>query len=470
MNQELHDVIGAEAPKLSPLQILRHSTAHVMTTAVKRLYPEAKLTIGPAVDTGFHYDFDLSRPFTDGDLSAIEAEMQRIVESNLNFSAELVDSCARPHVRSTREIAAFKLVPVAGAGGAKRIYGTAFATRKELDEHLHRLEEANRRDFRILGPELGLCSFEDGAILWHPKGARLRHLVEQLWHQEHLAQGYELVGSPRVVGPAPTSCRFHAAVYAHAPRSVRDLPLRLAELHADHDAHVFVSREQLAAEIVRSVELCLQILRAFGLGDFELRVGDAAVRAALEAAGISCAADPGAAASRIELAVRDALGREHLCGTIQIDREGELTHIGSDGQPQRTAVLHRALSGSLDRLVALLVEHHAGAFPLWLAPLQARVITGTDAQRGWAESVRETLVGRGLRVDIDLSSDKLGAKIRRAQLEKIPLMLVCGDKEVAAGAVAPRTREGAQMPAMPLAEFAQWMEHEAQIPRPAARA
>jgi threonyl-tRNA synthetase len=471
--------LNEDVPQLTRLQTLRHSTAHVMAAAVKRLFPEAKLTIGPAIEHGFYYDFDVPRPFTDEDLAAIEGEMQTIVDADVAFE----------HIG----LGAFKLLSVAGAKNPtlQRIYGTAFTTRKELDEHLHWIEDARRRDHRALGKELDLFSVvnegegEGGQLLWHPRGARLRYLAEQLWHEEHLEHGYELVGSPQL---APPSCPFHLTIYKRGPRSHRDLPVRFAELGSGHDAHLFMTRAQLPGELERALDFCLNVLRTFGFSDFKLRLAtrpdtfvgapaswdeaEATLLAALTRSGLPFEMDRGGAASgpRIELELRDAIGREWPCSTIQLDfdlaERFDLTYVGPDGTEQRAVMLHRALFGSLERFVAVLVEHHAGAFPLWLAPLQARVITVTAAQDAWAREVQQTLAGRRLRVDVDVSNEKLGAKVRHAQLEKIPLVLVCGDKEVATGAVAPRTREGKQMPAMPLAEFAQWMEHEAQIPRP----
>jgi threonyl-tRNA synthetase len=461
MHQETNAAIGAEGPKSSRLQTLRHSTAHVMATAVTRLFPEAKVTLGPTSAAGFYHDFDVSRPFTDEDLAAIEGEMQTLAAANVALG----------------ELGAFKLHAVAGAG-LQRIHGVAFTTKKELDEHLQRLEDAKRRDHRKLGQELDLFSIVDGQWLWHPKGARLRYLAEQVWHDEHAKHGYELVGSPRLTPPAP-SCPFHVAICRHGHR---DLPVRFAELAAEpHDAHVFMTRAQLPAELGRALELCLQVLRTFGFDDFKLQLAtraagcagepalwdeaEQALEGALQRSGLPYERAPGdgaASGPRLELELRDAIGREWPCGALQVELDG----VGTNGEKPRALVLHRSLFGSIDRFVAVLVEHYAGAFPLWLAPLQARVIAATAAQASWARAVQQTLVERGLRVDADLSSEKLATKVRNAQQERIPLMLVCGDKEVAAGAVAPRTREGKQMPAMPLAEFAQWMEHEAQIPRP----
>jgi threonyl-tRNA synthetase len=587
-DDEIEQAVGREAPKLTPLETLRHSTAHVMADAVKRLFPEAKVTIGPSIETGFYYDFDMPRPFTEEDLGRIEAEMQKIVAADHRFervevtreqarelfagmgetfkvqildaipagtvitlyrSGEFVDLCRGPHVASTGQIKAFKLLAVAGAywrGDERnpmlqRIYGTAFPDKKSLDEHLKRLEEAKKRDHRKLGKELDLYSIDEtiggGLVLWHPKGARVRYLAEQFWREEHYKNGYEMVFSPHIARELlwhksghlsfykenmfsgmdiegqqylvkPMNCPFHMTIYGNTLRSYRELPLRYAELgtvyryersgvlhgltrvrgFTQDDAHIFMRQDQLFEELDRALKFCLYILRTFGFTEFKLYlstrpakfVGEVArwdeaekyLFDVLKATGIEYEVDAGGGAfygPKIDLKLRDAIGREWQCSTIQVDfnepERFDLTYVGQDGAKHRVVMIHRALYGSLERFLGVLIEHHAGAFPLWLAPVQARVITVSEKQEAWARQVEQTLRDRGLRVESDLSPDKLGAKIRRAQLEKIPLMLVCGDKEVAAGAVATRTREGKQLDAMPLEDLARWMEHEARIPR-----
>jgi threonyl-tRNA synthetase len=587
IDEELNEVIG-EAPKLSPLQTLRHSAAHIMAEAVKRLYPEAKVTIGPSIETGFYYDFDVPRPFTEDDLAKIEAEMARIVEANHRFerleltrdqareifarmgetykveildaipagqtitayrSGEFVDLCRGPHVESTGQLKAFKLLSVAGAywrGDERnpmlqRIYGTAFFEKKDLEEHLHRLEEAKRRDHRKLGKELDLFSIDEtiggGLVLWHPKGARVRYLAEQFWREEHFAKGYELVGSPHVARDTlwnisghlswykenmyagmevegqqylvkPMNCPFHITIFKHGLRSYRELPLRFAELgtvyryersgvlhgllrvrgFTQDDAHIFMRRDQLAEELDRTLSFCLHILRTFGFTDFKLYLAtrpekfvgeiplwDEAEKylfETLKKSGLEYELDPGGGAfygPKIDLKLRDAIGREWQCSTIQVDfqlpEKFDLTYVGQDGAKHRVAMIHRALYGSIERFFAVLLEHYAGAFPLWLAAVQARVVTISEKQEEWARTVAQTLHERGFRVDTDLSSDKVGAKIRRAQLEKIPVMLVCGPKEMDAGSVAPRLRDGKQLEVMALADFERWMAKEAAIPR-----
>jgi threonyl-tRNA synthetase len=587
--EEFDDISTAQgSPKLSPLETLRHSTAHVMADAVKRLFPEAKITIGPAIETGFYYDFDVARPFTDEDLARIEAEMAKIVASNVPFerveisraqalemftrmnetykldniaripegapitiyrSGDFVDLCRGPHVKATGEIGAFKLLSVAGAywrGDERnpmlqRIYGTAFPTKKELDEHLHRLEEAKKRDHRKIGKELDLFSIEEdiggGLVLWHPKGARVRYVSEQFWREEHYNQGYELVASPHVARDKlwntsghtsfykdnmfagieiegqqflvkPMNCPFHITIFKHGLRSYRELPLRYAELgtvyryersgvlhgllrvrgFTQDDAHIFMRRDQLPAELKRTLEFCQYILRTFGFTDFKLYLAtrppkfvgsvedwdeaEAALLGTLKESGLEYELDEGGGAfygPKIDLKLRDAIGREWQCSTIQVDFQNperfDLTYVGQDGAKHRVTMIHRALFGSLERFFAVLIEHYAGAFPTWLAPVQARVLTISEKQEEWARKVEETLRARGFRVDADLGADKVGAKIRRAQLEKIPVMLVCGPKEVEAGSVAPRLRDGKQLEAMPLDAFAEWLGKEAAVPK-----
>jgi threonyl-tRNA synthetase len=587
-SEEFNEVVGREAPKLTPLETLRHSCAHVMADAVKKLFPEAKVTIGPHIETGFYYDFAMPRPFTDEDLARIEAEMAKIVAANHKFervevtrddaralfekmgetfkveildgippgtvitlfrSGDFIDLCRGPHVASTGEIKAFKLLSVAGAywrGDERnpmlqRIYGTAFFDDDSLQGHLHRLEEAKKRDHRKLGKELDLFSIEEtiggGLVLWHPKGARVRYLAEEYWRQEHFDNGYEVVMSPHVARDElwrisghlstyrenmfsgmdvegqqylvkPMNCPYHITIFKHGLKSYRDLPLRFAELgtvyryersgvlhgllrvrgFTQDDAHIFMRRDQLSEELDRTLKFCLHILRTFGFKDFKLYLAtrpakfvgmvehwdeaEAVLFDALKATGIEYEMDHGGGAfygPKIDLKLKDAIGREWQCSTIQVDfnlpERFDLTYIGQDGAKHRVVMIHRALLGSLERFFAVLVEHYAGAFPLWLAPVQARVVTVSEKQQAYASSVVDALRAGGIRAEADLSPDKLGAKIRRAQLEKIPYMIVCGDKEVAEGTVAPRTRENKQLDPMPLAAFIGHISHEARVPK-----
>jgi threonyl-tRNA synthetase len=588
VEQDLIEGLVGAAPTLSPLETLRHSTAHVMAKAVQALWPQAKVTIGPSIETGFYYDFDIDHAFTDEDLATIEAEMQKIIDAREPFvrhevsreealarftrlgetykveiierlppdaiisyyeTGGWIDLCKGPHVEHTGQIGAFKLLSVAGAywrGSEKnkmlqRIYGTAFASQKELDAYLHLLEEAKRRDHRRIGKDLDLFSIDDtiggGLVLWHPKGGRVRYQIEQFWREEHFAQGYELVSTPHVARDElwktsghlsfykenmysgmdvdgqqylvkPMNCPFHCMMFRKGLRSYRDLPMRWAELgtvyryersgvmhgllrvrgFTQDDAHLFMTKEQLPGELDRCLGFCLHVLRTFGFTEFKLYlatrpekyVGEPAMWALAEAAlldtlkksGLEYEVDRGGGAfygPKIDLKLRDALGREWQCSTIQVDfnlpvRFG-LEYVAADGGKHQIVMMHRALLGSMERFFAVLTEHYAGAFPVWLAPVQARVLTISEKQEAWGRKVEETLRGRGFRVEADTSSDKLGAKIRRAQLEKIPFMLVCGDKEALAGAVAARTREGQQLPAMSLDAFAAHLAEAASIPR-----
>jgi threonyl-tRNA synthetase len=577
VDQELLAGLVGATPTLSALETLRHSTAHVMAKAVQRLFPGTKVTIGPSIDTGFYYDFARPTPFTDDDLAKIEAEMGKIVKANEpferheigrddakarfaalgeTFKVELIDSfppdavvsyyttgdwydlCRGPHVARTGDIGAFKLLSVAGAywrgnennAQLQRIYGTAFATKAELDAHLAMLEEAKRRDHRRIGKDLDLFSIDEtigaGLVLWHPKGARIRHLMETFWREEHFAQGYELVGSPHIAREElwrqsghlsfykenmysgmdvdgqqylakPMNCPFHCTMFKKGLRSYRELPHRWAELgtvyryersgvmhgllrvrgFTQDDAHLFMTREQLPGELTRVVNFCLYILRTFGFTDFKLylatqpkdfigdpemwKVAEAALLDVLKASGLPFEIDPGGGAfygPKIDLKLKDCLGREWQCSTVQVDfnlpERFDLQYVGADGGKHRVVMVHRALMGSVERFFAVLTEHYAGAFPVWLAPVQARVISIGERQTDYCEQVAATLTKAGFRVDTHTGSDKLGAKIRQAQLEKVPFMLVCGDKEIEANAVAARTREGAQLPPMPIETFA----------------
>jgi threonyl-tRNA synthetase len=588
----IHGLVGA-APALSPLETLRHSTAHVMAAAVQKLFPETKVTIGPSIETGFYYDFDRKTPFTEDDLGRIEAEMQKIIDANVPFvrhelpradaramfekmnetyKVELIDSfppdavvsyyttgdwldlCRGPHVRSTGEIKAFKLLSVAGAywrgretnPQLQRIYGTSFPSKAELDAYLHMLEEAKRRDHRRIGKDLDLFSIDDtigaGLVLWHPKGGRVRHAIETFWREEHFAHGYELVASPHIARDElwktsghlsfykenmfsgmdvegqqyiakPMNCPFHCMMFKKGLRSYRELPYRWAELgtvyryersgvmhgllrvrgFTQDDAHLFMTREQLPGELERVVNFCLYILKTFGFTDFKLylatrpkdSIGEAAMWEIAEAAlldvlkksGLPFEIDAGGGAfygPKIDLKLKDAIGREWQCSTVQVDfnlpEKFDLQYVGSDGAKHRIVMVHRALLGSMERFFGVLTEHYVGAFPVWLAPVQARVISIGDRQTPYVEEVAGILRQAGFRVDTHTGGEKLGAKIRAAQLEKIPFMLVCGDKEVEARAVAARTREGQQLPAMPIDQFVQHLRAAAAIPRGGAPA
>lgn len=575
-------------PESDPNYHLRHSLAHVMAQAVLELFPDARIAIGPPIDNGFYYDFDLPRSLTPDDLSEIETRMRRIISedhpfiyrevsadearalfANQPYKLELIeglatgqdeygeqangggtvistyrqatfeDLCRGPHLERTGQINpdAFKLTSIAGAYWRgdehrpmlQRIYGTAWPTADELAQYLWRLEEAARRDHRKLGKELDLFSISDdvgpGLILWHPKGARIRAIAEDFARQAHFRNGYEWVYSPHI-GRAhlwetsghlgfykenmyapmdidgeeyfakPMNCPFHIQIYKNHIRSYRDLPQRYAEygtvyryersgtLHGltrvrgftQDDAHIFCRPDQVEVEINRALDFSLYILRSFGLTDFTAYlstmpakyVGDpanwelatAALRKAIEGHDLPYAVDAGGGAfygPKIDLKVTDALGREWQLSTIQFDfnlpeRFG-MEYIGEDGQAHRPYMVHRALLGSMERFFGVLIEHYAGAFPLWLAPVQAVLIPITDNHLAYAEQVQARLAAADLRVEVNASRDRMQAKIRAAQLQKVPYMLIIGNKEMEQAAVAVRTRTGEDLGAMPIDAF-----------------
>jgi threonyl-tRNA synthetase len=571
VKQELH-----ESVTYTPLERMRHSAAHVMAEAVQDLFPGARFAIGPAIEDGFYYDFELPRALSPEDFPAIEARMRASIaadhpfvhsswpreralayfrERDQPYKVELIeglpaaaevgievqgpflDLCRGQHVERTGQIGPFKLMRVAGAywrGDERRpmlqrLYGTAWFTQEELDAYLARLEEARRRDHRRLGRELDLFSISEevgpGLILWHPKGAMLRVVAESFSQQTHLSGGYEWVFSPHIgranlwetsghldfyrdsmyapmeiEGEAyyakPMNCPFHIQVFKSRTRSYRELPRRYAEFGAVYryersgalhgltrvrgftqdDAHIFCTPDQVEREIGRALEFSLQILRAFGLTDFraylstrpEQFVGEPAhwetateaLRRAVGTHGIPYDVDEGGGAfygPKIDLKVHDALGREWQLSTIQFDfnlptRFG-LEYIGEDGQAHRPFMVHRALFGSMERFLGVLIEYYAGAFPVWLAPVQAAVIPIADRHVEYAERVAEALRAAGLRAEVDARAERMNAKVRDAQLQKVPYMLVVGDKEAEAGAVALRLRTNENLGAVPLAEF-----------------
>ncbi len=562
--------------ELMELETLRHSAAHVMADAVLRLFPGAKITIGPSIEEGFYYDFDYKRPFTSEDLAKIEQEMARIIDAKLPFiceevtrdearaifkdepyklelidelpegqritiyrHGEFVDLCRGPHVEDTGKIGAFKLLSVAGAywrGDEKRqqlqrIYGTAFQTKAELTDHLARLEEAAKRDHRKLGRELDLYSTMDeyggGLVLWHPKGGRIRDAIETFWKDQHYRNGYDILYTPHI-GRAtlwetsghldfyrdsmyspmdidgndyyikPMNCPFHIMVYKTQMRSYRDLPLRWAELgtvyryeksgvlhgllrvrgFTQDDAHIICTPDQIDHEIREVLRFSLFMWKSFGFTDVkaylatrpEKAVGEparwdqaiAALKHAVAEEKLEYELDEGGGAfygPKIDLKVRDALGREWQMTTIQFDfnlpERFDMEFVGSDGQRHRPYMVHRALLGSLERFFGVLIEHYAGAFPCWLAPVQALMLSVSEAQIPYAKQAAEKLAARGLRVSVDDRNEKLGLKIREAQLSKVPYMLVVGAKEAGAGTVAVRSRKDGDLGAMQLDAFAE---------------
>lgn len=585
-----------EAYEKSHLFRVRHSTAHVMAQAVLEKFPDAKIAIGPAIEDGFYYDFDLPRALIPEDLDEIEKRMKHILKGNHKFEKEVIsadeaknffadqpfkleliqgleeggldehgnpleekpeislyrhanftDLCRGPHVESTKEIdpKAIKLLSVAGAywrGDEKRpmlqrIYGTAFEDPEKLKDYLWKLEEAKKRDHRKIGKDMDLFSISQevgpGLVLWHPNGGLIRHLVEEYCKDEHLANGYDVVYSPHV-GRAhlwetsghlgfynenmfapmkieeeeyyakPMNCPFHIMMYNNKLHSYRDLPMRMAEwgtvyryersgvLHGllrvrgftQDDAHLFCREDQMPDEIDEVLNFCLHILRHFGMNDFhaylstrnpEKSVGEdkdwhaaqEALRAALDRAKISYDIDEGGAAfygPKIDLKMIDALGREWQLSTIQFDfnlpERFDMTYIGEDGQPHRPFMIHRALLGSMERFMGVLIEHYGGAFPVWLMPVQAVLIPIADRHVDYAYQVAKQLKTAGLRIEVDDGNDRMNAKIRKAQLQKIPYMLVIGDQEVEAGQVALRLRNGENPGAISVDSFIERAQHD----------
>ena len=559
---------------------LRHTAAHILAQAVKRLYPEVKLAIGPAIEDGFYYDFDTKRPFGPEDLEKIEVEMKTIVEENLPvvreevsreaaraiFSEEgdpykrelledlpegeaislyrqgdFVDLCAGPHAPSTGYVKALKLLSVAGAywhGDEKlpmlqRIYGTAFVTQDDLAKHLERLEEIKKRDHRKLAKELDLFSLQEeggpGLVYWHPKGSVVREEVENFWRKEHRKRGYDIVYSPHIAkldlwktsghwgwyrdsmyAPMvvegveyllkPMNCPFHILMFKNDTRSYRDLPIRTAELgtvyryersgvlhgalrvrgFTQDDAHLFVRPDQLVDELVGVVDLTQFMMETFGYKEYQCMlsvrdpenkakyVGDdqgwdlaqKALEAALQRKGLEYKIDPGEAkfyGPAIDIKIKDALGRMWQGPTIQVDfnlpERFDVNYIGDDGARHRPVMIHRTVLGSMERFVAGLVEHYGGAFPLWLAPVQVEVIPVSEKQAEYAKKVASALKDAELRVLCDLGPEKMGYKIRQAQMQRVPYMLVVGGREEESGTISVRHRTLGDLGSLGLQDF-----------------
>jgi threonyl-tRNA synthetase len=533
-------------------EIFWHSTSHVMAQAVKDLFPDVKLAIGPSIEEGFYYDFDVREPFSPEDLARIEQRMKEIIKGNHRFErreltkaeaerifrerqekykleilSELpdekvviyehdgfVDLCRGPHLPSTGLIKNFKLLSTSGAywrGSEKnpmlqRIYGISFPRKEELDAYLERLEEQKRRDHRVLGKELELFSISEeigpGLVLWHPKGAQIRRIIEDYWIEEHQKHGYQLIYTPHVARLhlweksghtgfyqenmystmkvedeeyqlKPMNCPFHILIYKSKLRSYRELPLRLAELGACYryersgvlqglfrvrgftmdDAHIFCKREQLEDEVRKLLDFSLSMLRTLGFEKYQIFLStrpekaigeqenwdkaEAALRTALEKQNLEFDVDQGGGAfygPKIDLKIRDVMGRPHQCTTIQFDfnipERFDLTYVDSDGHFHRPIMIHRALLGSLERFFGVLIEHYGGAFPLWLAPVQVKLLPITDEQNAYCENLRDRLCQEGFRVELDDRNEKIGYKIREAEKEKVPYMFVVGKKEV----------------------------------------
>ena len=562
------------------LEVYRHSTAHLMAAAVLELFPETKLGIGPAIDTGFYYDFQRDTPFTPEDLEKIEAKMQELQKANLPYDRKLtpkeeglrkyakmgeqmkcelidekadaifteytlgphfIDFCRGPHVPSTGKIKAFKLLSIAGAywkGDEKnahmqRIYGTSFFSKKDLEEHLKRLEEAKKRDHRKLGQELDLFSIQDlagpGLIFFHPKGGMVRKILEDWMRDQYLKRGYSLVYTPHIARAdlwktsghynfyaenmfkrmelddaeyqlKPMNCPFHILIYQDRLRSYRDLPVRLGELgtvyryersgvmhgllrvrgFTQDDAHIFCTPAQIEDEIVNCLQFAVDTLHTFGFDSYEAelstwdggasgkydgtpeqwKLGEDALRNATGRLNLKVKVMPDEAAfygPKIDVKLVDAIGRLWQLSTVQFDftlpRRFGLEYIAEDGKKHQPLMVHRALYGSVERFFGILLEHYAGAFPVWLAPEQAIVLPITDRNAAYAAKVRDRLAEAGLRVKVDDRSEKVNLKIREAQLMKIPYMLVVGDREEQNGAVAVRNRKHGDQGAKPIEEF-----------------
>ncbi|MGJ3241872.1 MAG: threonine--tRNA ligase [Opitutales bacterium] len=578
---------------MTPLEELRHSAAHVLATAVLRLFPEAKLDIGPPTDQGFYYDIDLDHPVSTEDLETIEAEMKKVIRENQKFerfetsreeaealireigqeryklgrledipedetvsfyrNGEFVDLCAGPHVNYTKKIKAFKLLSVAGAyhrGDEKnkqlqRIYGTAFPSREELETYLKNLEEARQRDHRRIGRDMGLFHIDDevgqGLILWKPAGAVLRQELQTFIAEELEKQGYQQVFTPHIgkldlyktsghfpyyqdsqyppvvhrdflsekatencscgelmqlmeAGDIegyllkPMNCPMHIKIFDSQPHSYRDLPVRLAEFgtvyrweqsgelngmtrvrgFTQDDAHLFCTEDQLAEEVLGCLSLVKTVFGTLGMSDYRVRVGlrdpdsdkytgepenwdkaEAACREAAQSLDVPFSEEPGEAAfygPKIDFVVKDVIGREWQLGTVQVDynlpARFELSYVGPDNQPHRPVMIHRAPFGSMERFVGVLIEHFGGNFPVWLAPEQVRVLPISEKVAGYADDVLARLRAAGIRATVDRDDGKLGAKIRNAEMDKVPVMFVAGEREAEAGQVSVRSRVG----------------------------
>jgi len=571
------------------LDLLRHSTAHLLAHAVKELFPDAQVTIGPVIEDGFYYDFSYKRPFTPEDLAAIEKRMGEIAKRDLkverrvwdrsqaiqffkdqgeHYKAQIIESipsdeaislyqqdnfvdlCRGPHVPSTGKLKVFKLMKVAGAywrGDShnemlQRIYGTAWARKEDLDAYLHRLEEADKRDHRKLGKQLDLFHLQDeapGMVFWHPNGWIIWQQVEQYMRRMLARHGYQEVRTPQVMDRTlwersghwenyrdlmfttesekrdyavkPMNCPGHVQIFNQGIKSYRDLPLRLAEFGSCHrnepsgalhgimrvrgfvqdDAHIFCTEEQVQSEAAAFIDLLRRVYRDFGFEEILIklatrpvkRIGaedswdraEAALGQALDDKGLEWQLSPGEGAfygPKIEFSLKDSIGRVWQCGTLQLDfaLPGRLgaEYAAEDNSRRTPVMLHRAILGSLERFIGILIEHHAGAMPLWLAPVQAAVLNISEGQLTYAADVAERLRGGGVRVIADLRNEKITYKIREHSLQKLPYQLIVGDKEVAAGAVAVRTRGGGDLGQIPLQALIERLQAQAAPPDSAA--
>lgn len=561
------------------LEIIRHSCAHLVGHAVKQLYPNAKMVIGPVIDEGFYYDIAIDRPFTPDDMAAIEKRMAELIDKDydvikkmtpraevielfksrgeeyklrliddmpdekamgLYFHEEYVDMCRGPHVPNTRFLKAFKLTRISGAywrGDSKneqlqRVYGTAWADKKQLAAYIQRIEEAEKRDHRRIGKQLDLFHLQEeapGMVFWHPNGWTVYQVLEQYMRQVQRENGYVEVRTPQVVdrilwersghwsnyaenmfttasenrdyAVKPMNCPCHVQIFNQGLKSYRDLPLRLAEFGACHrnepsgalhgimrvrgfvqdDAHIFCTEDQVKKEAADFIKLTLQVYADFGFTDIAMklstrpakRVGsdelwdraEGALAEALNESGLAWEYQPGEGAfygPKIEFTLRDCLGRNWQCGTLQYDpnlpERLDASYIAEDNNRKRPVMLHRAILGSFERFIGMLIEHYAGSFPAWLAPTQAVIMNITDKQADFAREVEKTLNQSGFRAKVDLRNEKIGFKIREHTLLKVPYLLVIGDREVETRSVAVRTREGVDLGSLPIEQFASQLQ------------
>ncbi|MBP1730096.1 MAG: thrS, partial [Deltaproteobacteria bacterium] len=574
------EVVPIYADSEEGVVIVRHSTAHVMAQAVKELFPKTKITIGPAIEAGFYYDFDYPPGFTEDDLPRIEEKMREIINKDLpiqrkvvkkaeaidlfakwgeDFKVELIteigdeevsiyfqdgftDLCRGPHLPSTGKIPAFKLLSLAGAywrGDEKnkmltRIYGTAFPSQKALDEYLAFMEEVKKRDHRRLGKELDLFSISDevgaGLVIYHPNGALLRYLLEDFEKKEHLKRGYQFVMGPHILkldmwkrsghyenyrdnmyftkideveyGIKPMNCLSHIMVYKSEIRSYRDLPLRYFELgtvcrheksgvlhgllrvreFTQDDAHIFLRQDQLHEEIAAIIAFVREVMAIFGFS-YELEIStrpekfigseeswqtaEQVLREVLDKEGLPYDINEGDGAfygPKIDVKLKDAIGRKWQCATIQCDfalpERFDLHFVDSDGKRKRPVMLHRVILGAMERFIGVLIEHYAGKFPLWLSPVQVLLLTITDDQAEYAKSVYNAMMQEGIRVQLDLRNEKLNLKIRDGIMKKIPYLVIMGKKEVESGTLSVRARDGSEQKNVALADILDKMKEE----------
>lgn len=561
------------------LEILRHSVAHIMAHAVKDLFPNVKVAIGPAIEDGFYYDFDVENPFTEEDIQKIEKRMQEIINSKNPFVRKeiskdeaiklfeslgesykielineiedeklsiyeeggFIDLCKGPHIPHTGIVKAFKLLSVAGAywrGNEnnkmlQRIYGTAFFTKEELQEYLNFLEEVKKRDHRRLGRQLKLFEISEevgpGLIIWLPNGAIIRKIIEDFWKDEHIKAGYQLIYTPHIArldlweksghldfyrenmySPMkidniayqlkPMNCPFHIQVYKSELRSYKDLPLRFAELgtvyryersgvlhgllrvrgFTQDDAHIFCTKEQLEEEIQKVLDFTLFILSTFGFTSYDIYISTRpekyvgsienwekatfALEEALKKRNLPYQIDPGEGVfygPKIDIKIKDVLNRSWQCSTIQVDfnipERFDITYRGKDGKEHRPIMIHRALMGSLERFIGVMIEHYAGAFPLWLSPVQIEVMSISEKHVDYATRVYTQLVNNGFRVKLNIDNEKIGYKIRNATLNKIPYMVIVGDKEIQSETITVRRRDGENFELIRLEKFIEFL-------------